>query len=216
MDYNQLFQHYLENVAEKLEKRLIVKDASDPELVQQIIKDAGSDCIYMVNVDFRNVPVVLQTIYDQLTFRLVNVVQETSVVGSRAIQIGGLETVFSQNFQMILVDQHQNAFRDDRTFSTNMNSFQVNKTTVYMQFLSILSESREESIKKMKKVIAQKADNDYQLFKLQKDILKILQVCNLDSPNDLRQTVAVLEQCGEKQEAILAQAQEIRQMEAQF
>lgn len=67
---------------------------------------------------------------------------------------------------MILVDQHQNAFRNDRTFSTNMNSFQVNKTTVYLQFLSILSESREESIKKMKKVIAQKADNDYQLFKL--------------------------------------------------
>lgn len=58
----------------------------------------------------------------------------------------------------------------------------------------------------MKKVIAQKADNDYQLFKLQKEILKILQVCNLDSPSDLQQTVSVLEQCGEKQETMLAQA----------
>lgn len=82
----------------------------------------------------------------------------------------------------------------------------MNKATVYLQFLSILSESREESVQKMKKIIAQKADNDYQLFKLQKDILKILQVCNLDSQSDLQQTVAVLEQCGEKQDVILAQA----------
>lgn len=82
----------------------------------------------------------------------------------------------------------------------------MNKATVYLQFLSILSESREESVQKMKKIIAQKADNDYQLFKLQKDILKILQVCNLDSQSDLQQTVVVLEQCGEKQDVILAQA----------
>lgn len=82
----------------------------------------------------------------------------------------------------------------------------MNKATVYLQFLSILSESREESVQKMKKIIAQKADNDYQLFKLQKDILKILQVCNLDSQSDLQRTVSVLEQCGEKQDVILAQA----------
>lgn len=49
------------------------------------MKDAGSDIIYMVNVDFKNVPVVLQTIYDQLTFRLANVVQETHVAGNRTI-----------------------------------------------------------------------------------------------------------------------------------
>ena len=54
----------MENVTEKREKRLAIREADDPELVQQILKDAGSDCVYMVNVDFRNVPVVLQTIYD--------------------------------------------------------------------------------------------------------------------------------------------------------
>lgn len=52
----------------------------------------------MVNVDFKNVPVVLQTIYDQLTFRLANVVQPTPVSGNKTVQIGGQETVFSQNF----------------------------------------------------------------------------------------------------------------------
>ena len=33
MDHNRLFQHYLERAAEKLEKRLVIKEADDPELI---------------------------------------------------------------------------------------------------------------------------------------------------------------------------------------